>query len=268
MRLICPTLVVAAVLAGAGTAQAPPVGVNALEEVYAELALRLARLSGVGDRFPQPLETLPPALILCEKIHPDAAELSVAFGGFESWAYFYKQSECFHDVALATSSLELCDRVRAMEGPPPRALLPAGRERRVTADECRRAVTAGNGGVGYAEYGNEMLLLLLGYSAEQITTLARGRPPEHDGATDAIHALLDVYDGDEEGLERGRDFLSRLSRLPDFTLDDEEARQQVEKLAPGWSSPSNTSRLAEALRCAVPRVEPGRRMSKDCRDRF
>jgi hypothetical protein len=267
MGLIGATLVVA-VLAGAETAQAPPIGVNALEEVYAELALRLARLSGVGDRFAQPLETLPPALILCEKIHPDAAELRVAFGGFESWAYSYKQSECFHDVALATSSLELCDRVRTLEGPPPRALLPAGRERRITADGCRRAIAAGNDGGGYAEFGNELLLRLLGYSSAQITTLARGRLPEHDGATDAIHALLDVYDGDEEGVERGRDFLSRLSRLPDFTLDDAEARQQVEKLAPGWSSPSNTSRLAEALRCAVPRRAPGAGLSNACLGRM
>lgn len=268
MRTICAIFVVIAVLAGAGRAQAPPIGVNALEEIYASLALRLARLSGVGDRYPQPLEMLPPAVILCEKIHPDAAELSAAFGGLESWAFYYKQSECFHDVALVTSSLELCDRVRTLEGPPPRPLLPPGRERRVTADECRKAITEGDRGVGHAEYGNELLLLLLGYSAGQITTLAGGRPPEHDGATDAIHALLDVHDGDEEGLERGRDFLSRLSRLPDFTLDDAEARQQVEKLAPGWSSPSNTSRLAEALRCAVPRLVPGRGMSNACLERF
>jgi hypothetical protein len=60
--------------------------------------------------------------------------------------------------------------------------------------------------------------------------------------------------------------LVRFARLPDFSRGDAAARRHLDALVPGWSSPTNTSRLAEALRCSVFRhLRPGERLSSACR---
>jgi hypothetical protein len=113
-----------------------------------------------------------------------------------------------------------------------------------------------------------MLMFLLGYTREQMTAAARGRLPEHGGAYDFLSTIMPASTDDEDHQRRSDDFLRRLTRLPDFAKGDDAARRQLDGLAPGWSSPQNTTRLALALRCAVERLRPGRTLSNDCLDRM
>ena len=55
-----------------------------------------------------------------------------------------------------------------------------------------------------------------------------------------------------------------MTRLPDFSRDEPVWRGQIERAVAGWSSPSNTSRVALALRCMATRLPVGRAMSAVC----
>jgi hypothetical protein len=256
-----------------GAAQAPAptteaMGYNALEDAYVWIAAELASADAAHHHYPVP-STLPAAISLCEKIHPEARELSVSFFGLEAWSYSYLASQCFTHVAETVKVIELCDRVRAVDTSPSMPLLAADRERPVTPEACRTSVRArGSGGVS-GSYDHELIALLLGYSREQITAGAGGRLPEEGGAFDFLLNALPRPDDDHVDFHKvWNDHLARLARLPDFSRGDEAARTQLNALAPGWSSPTNTSRLAETLRCAVERhLRPGE-TSPACRDRF
>jgi hypothetical protein len=114
----------------------------------------------------------------------------------------------------------------------------------------------------------QMMLLLLGYSREQIASNHRGLLPEDGGDYEFKMSLLTGQGDNGEDYSRFEDLMRRVRRLPDFSRGDDAARRQLDALVPGWSSPTNTSRLAEALRCAVERLAPGQRMPASCRDRM
>lgn len=247
--------------------QRPDRGHNALEYTYVQFAIRLAWLSDSSDRFHPSPDTLPAAVALCEKIDPEALDLSVAFGGFESWSYRYLRSHCFRQIAAAARMPELCDRVRVLDSRPPTGFL--GRENPVTP-ACLADAKLGRR-TGWAEFGNEMILLLLGYTPEEIAAGAGGRTLEEDGAYEFLSFLLmgRVSDLEQEEHDRRRDaFVQRLLRLPDFSQGDQAALRQLDALVPGWAVRANTSRLAEALRCAIERLPPGRALSTACLDRL
>jgi hypothetical protein len=105
------------------------------------------------------------------------------------------------------------------------------------------------------------------YTREQITAGAAGRLPEDGGEFDFMLNLLPRPDDDRVDFHKvWNDHLERLARLSDFSRGDEAAQRQLEKLVPGWSSTTNTSRLARALRCGTERhFRPGER-SDACRD--
>jgi hypothetical protein len=234
-------------------AAATPIGHTALEDAYVWLAADLAAADAGHHRYAVP-STLPAAIGLCEKIHPDAADFSAAFFGLEAWSYSYVASQCFTHVAETVKDLALCDRVRGLDAPPPRAFLDADRNRPVTAEACREAVRApGSGGVS-GSYDVDLIVALLGYSRADIIAGSGGRPPEEGGALDFMLRVLPVpYDDSVDFYRIWNGHLARLARLPDFARGDAAARRQLDTLAPGWSSPSNTSDLARALRCSVER---------------
>jgi hypothetical protein len=247
----------------AGTQPGQLVGRNMLEYAYVHLANDLAS-AGPRHKYYQGPDAIPAAIAVCEKINPDAVELSVSWGGFDSWRYYYLQSDCFHQVAANGVAEGACDRMRDLDAPPPRFHLSRQRQRRATRDECRKDARLQNMGGG--EYGSELLLLLLGYSREQITDGGRGLLPEDGGAYEFKKALLDGQGDDGTDYSRMEDFLQRTRRLPDVAGGDAAGGRQLDALVPGWSSPRNTSRLAEALRCVMPRLSPGDVMSDRCQE--
>jgi hypothetical protein len=239
------------------------IGHNTVEYVYVQLAKRLAASARAKDGlYPVP-DTLPAAIAVCNKIHPDAVERSSSMLEGES---AYLRSVCITDVAKWARAPELCDQVRVMEGPLPRAL-PEGREQRYTAEECRAETRYG--GVGWASYGNEMLLLLLGYSrAEMIKASPEGRLPEEGGTEDFLSTLLPLPSDETDYYARWEDTLKRVARLPDFSKGDAAALRQLDARFVGWNLRGNTTRLALALQCGVQRLAPGTRLSKACDDRM
>jgi hypothetical protein len=241
------------------------VGHTTLEYVYIQMAKRLAWASSAAPQFYPSPDTLPPAIALCEKIHPDATELSVAFGGLESWSWRYVRADCFYEIATSAGNPELCERVRPIDRPPPRGFL-VGRNNPITPAACREAATS-SGRTGWAEFGTEMLMLLIGYTRDQMTA-AKGTPPEYGGAYEFLQTVLPTPTDDEDHVKRSADFLKRLTGLPDFSKGDDAARRQLDALAPGWSSPQNTSRLALALRCAVERRPPAKGLPNECLERM
>ena len=144
----------------------------------------------------------PPAAALCEKINPNAVELSVAWGGFQSWRHYYTQSDCFYQVGANGKAPDVCDRVREFDVPPMRFHLSRSREDRLTKAECQQKAIQDGGSGG--EYGTELMMLLLGYSPEEIAAGGRGYPPEHGGAYEFKRTQLDG------GGDTGQDY----SRLP------------------------------------------------------
>ena len=270
MRFALPLILGVASVGAPHAAQSEKTGKghNALEYTYIQFAKRLAWLSDSSDRFHPSPDTLPAAIALCEKIDPEAVDLSVNFGGLESWSYRYMRSICFQEIAASAGAPELCDRVRELDARPPRPLL--GRENPVTPAACREDAKS-RSRTGWAEFGTEMILLLVGYTANEISAGAGGRTLEEDAAYEFVSNLLmgRVADVDQAEHDKRRDaFVGRLARLPDFSRGDASARRQIDTLAPGWSSPANVSRLAEALRCAVERHQPGRTLSTACLDRL
>ena|SRR5688572_11246024 len=248
------------------TPAAQTMGYNDLEDAYVWIAARLASADAAHHHYPVP-GTLPAAVSLCEKINPEAVELSVSFLGLESWSYSYLASQCFAHVAETVKVVELCDRLRPLDSPPPLPFLTADRNRSVTREACRTKVLGpGQGGVS-GSYDDEMIALLLGYSREEITAGAGGRLPEDGGAFDfLLERLPRPYDDEVDFYKVWNDHLARFARLPDFSRGDAAARRHLDALVPGWSSPANTSRLAEALRCSVFRhLRPGERLSSACR---
>lgn len=243
----------------------PVVGYTALENAYVHFANDLARSGPRGGYYAGP-DTVETAAAICGKINPEAIELSVSWGGFDFWRQYYTQSDCFYQVAANGKAIELCDKIRELDAPAPKIHLSKTKERLLTRAECRAEASHHNASGG--EYGTELMLLLLEYSREQITAGAKGRLPEEGGAYEFKSSLMNDYGDDGQDYKRVEELLRRVRRLPDFSRGDDTGRRQLDTLVPGWSSSSNTSRLGEALRCAVQRLTPGDVMSTACQDRF
>lgn len=245
-----------------GSVQPPALtGISPLEVAYVHFANDLATAGPRGPYATGP-RTLPAALAVCEKISPHATELSASWGGFQSWSFYYVQSDCFYQVALNGKAVDVCDRVYELDAPPPRRDLSRARERRLTAEECRKEAEHHDASGG--EYGSEMMLALLGYSREQITAGAGGRLPEHDGAYLFKSSLLNGQGDTGEDYTGLLDLMRRAERLPDFSKSDAIGRRQLDALVPGWSSTANSTRVAVMLRCAVQRLRVGEAMSARC----
>ena len=241
-------------------------GHTALESAYVHLANDIASATPRHGYYTGP-DGIPAAAALCEKINPNAVELSVAWGGFQSWRHYYTQSDCFYQVGANGKAPDVCDRVRELDVPPMKFHLSRSREDRLTKAECQQKAIQDGGSGG--EYGTELMMLLLGYSQEEIAAGGRGYPPEHGGAYEFKRTQLDGGGDTGEDYSRLQDLLRRVQRLPDFSRGDDAGKRQLDGLVPGWASPSNSSRLAVALRCAVQRLPPGERLpTADCRDRF
>jgi hypothetical protein len=246
-------------------------GSNGLEQAYAALAVRFAALARQNPYGYSP-ESMPIAIGLCERIHPGALDSQ------GSGAFSYLRSVCFSKVAAAAHQPELCSRVRVLAsqppvrvppGLPPALRAPAARTDPVTPESCRSEANRG-AIVGAAVIGNRTLLLLLGYTQDEVTA-ALQRPPDYaHGFTDFLSAVLPSNDLGEEAEElapRSRDFIWRLERLPDFGAgDDAAAHLQLDALWPGWSSPADRSLLARILRCAVERPAPDTGPAGECVD--
>lgn len=219
-------------------------GYTGLEYVYVHLANRLAHAGSRRDRFYSTPETLPVATRICEKINPSAVEVDRI-----SNSYVDLRSNCFNVVAVAGAAPEICDRIRSSGV----ADAEGTRSAEPSTASCRDSIARGDRGVGWTEIGNEMIALLLGYTPAQIAAAAGGRAAEEGGATEFMSHLVPVIGDDQESYDRAENFLKRIARLPDFSRGDDAARRQLDSVVPGWSSPVNKSRLAEALRCAMPR---------------
>ena len=232
-RPLLPVLVAALACAG-GSAPAGQtqderlVGINPLEFAYIYLASELAA-SGPRHRYYTGPDSVPAAVAVCERISPRATELTASWGGFDSWSFEYARSACFHQVAVAGKAPDICDRLTPLEATPARILV--GARRRVTVEQCQQEAMRDGGGGG--EFGSEVLLSLLGYSREQMTSGADGVAPEHGGAYEFKQTLLVGGGGDGQDYSRFEDLLGRVTRLPDFSRDEPVWRGQTSGPFPG-----------------------------------
>jgi hypothetical protein len=241
--------------------QPPFVGLNTLEYAYISFANNLASAAPRGSFRPGP-DVVPAAVSICEKINPRATTLSASWGGFEGWSFSYAQAECFYQVAVKAKAIEVCDRVREVDETPPRPHLSEKRERRLTRAECRDEASRQGGGGG--EFGTEVMLALLGYTAKDRAAAAGDRGLDEFDAYEFKSYLFDGHGDDGQDYSTLEDLLRRVPRLPDFSKGDEPARRQIDTLMPGWSSPANQERAAVLLRCYLGRLGVGEAMAARC----